>query len=125
MAAEARLESVSRRRANGLANQRGSVRRLVVAPCVVYFRERRHVGLIRDISSGGLFAYSNFQPLLGDTLRIVITQRDDFASATVTCQGEVVRVESRPEGAATGIALKVSCYELVQPDAATQIPHAG
>jgi hypothetical protein len=120
MAAEARLESSSRRRTNFLPNQRQSIRRLVVAPCLVYFHDRRHVGLIRDISSSGLFAYSDFQPMLGETLRIVITQRDDFSSATVSCSGEVVRVETQPEGAATGIALKVSCYDVMQPDAPAQ-----
>src|ERR1700761_7134808 len=95
-AAEARLEPYSHRRTSSPANKRLSARKLVVAPCLVYFRDRRHVGLIRDISSSGLFVYSDFEPVLGETLRIVITQRDDFASATVACQGEVVRVESRP-----------------------------
>jgi hypothetical protein len=112
-AAEPRLESFSRRRANDRINQRQSVRKLVVAPCVVYFQEQRHVGLIRDISSGGLFAYSDFQPELGEKLRIVITKRDDFADATLACYGEVVRVELKITGAAIGIALKISGYEFV------------
>jgi hypothetical protein len=108
----AKVESFARRRGNQ-PNQRQSTRKLVVAPCVLYFQDRRHVGLIRDISSSGLFAYSDFQPALGETLRIVITKRDDFASGTVACQGEVVRVESKAAGAATGIALKVGGFEVV------------
>jgi hypothetical protein len=108
----AKVESFNRRRGNH-PNQRQSSRKLVVAPCVLYFHDRRHVGLIRDISSSGLFAYSDFQPALGETLRIVITQRDDFSNATVSCHGEVVRVESKATGAATGIAVKVGGYEVV------------
>jgi hypothetical protein len=108
-----KMESLARRGVKDQPNQRQSTRKLVVAPCIVYFHDQRHVGLIRDISSGGLFAYSDFQPTLGETLRIVITKRDDFDNATVACHGEVVRVESKAAGAATGIAVKVGGYEVV------------
>ena len=43
-AAEARLEPYSHRRTSSPANKRLSARKLVVAPCLVYFRDRRHVG---------------------------------------------------------------------------------
>jgi len=93
--------------------QRASRRTLVVAPCVIFSREQRHIGLIRDISTTGLFAYSDFTPGLGETLRIVLTECTETGTKTVTCHGVVVRVESKGAGAATGIALRVAGYEVV------------
>lgn len=93
--------------------QRASRRTLVVAPCVIFFREERHIGLIRDISATGLFAYSNFTPTVGETLRIVLTEKSEAGTKTVTCHGVVVRVESKGTGAATGIAFRVAGYEVV------------
>ncbi len=87
--------------------QRASRRTLVVAPCVIFFGNQRHVGLIRDISSTGLFAYSDFTPSLGEALRVLLTERTELGTKTVTCHGIVVRVESKGIGAATGIALRV------------------
>ncbi len=93
--------------------QRASRRTLVVAPCVIFFRDQRHVGLIRDISSTGLFAYSDFTPGLGETLRIVLTERTETGTKTVSCHGMVVRVENKGSGSATGVALQVGGYDVV------------
>jgi len=95
----------------GQANQRASRRRLVVTPCVLYDHERRHIGLVRDISATGLFAYSDFTPGIGETLRVVLTEHIEGVTKTVSCTGIVVRVETKAVGAATGIALKVGGYE--------------
>jgi len=108
-----RFESVSGRLVNGQTNQRTSKRQLVVAPCVIYYQESRHVGLIRDISVGGLFAYSDFQPSMGDAVSVIVTERSEKGAKTVACTGIVVRVESKAAGAATGIAVQVSGYEVV------------
>ena len=106
------LESFAGRYMDGRTNQRACSRTLVVAPCVLLFRNTRHVGLIRDISSNGLFAYSDFQPAVGDTVRVLISERND-ATKTAACTGVVVRVESKAAGAATGIAVRFSSYELL------------
>ena len=95
------------------SNQRSSRRRLVVTPCVMYFQNTRHVGLIRDISSNGLFAYSNFTPGIGDIVRVTLTEQTGTGMKTVGCSGVVVRVESKAAGAATGIALRVDGFEVM------------
>lgn len=91
---------------------RTAERTLVVASGLVYFQENRHVGLIRDISRMGLFVYSDFCPRVGDTLRVVVNGRNTGSDEPVTCMGTVVRVESKGAGAAIGIALKISAFEL-------------
>lgn len=88
-----------------------SIRTLIVASGTVYFRENRHVGLIRDISREGLFVYTDFKPNIGDTLRVVVNGRNEASDQPVTCTGTVVRVESKATGAAVGIALKITAYE--------------
>jgi PilZ domain len=97
----------------GQTNQRASRRRLVVTPCVVFFKDQRHVGLIRDISSNGLFAYTDFTPAIGDTVRITLTEQTGNGARTVGCSGIVVRVESKAAGAATGIALRVDAFQVM------------
>ena len=98
----------------GMQGHRASRRTLLVAPCVVFLGDQRHVGLIRDISSTGLFAYSDFTPAIGETVRIILTERTEGGGTkTVTCHGVVVRVESKGTGAATGIALRVAGFEVI------------
>jgi len=79
---------------------------------MVYLRDQRHVGLIRDISATGLFAYSDFTPEIGDGVRVVLTERTEGGTKTISCSGVVVRVESKAAGAATGIAVQVGGYEV-------------
>jgi PilZ domain len=84
----------------GLAERRSSPRTFMVCGVRIYRGESRHVGLIRDVSNGGLFVYSDFAPAVGETLRL------EFRSALFV--GRVIRVEVKDSGAATGIAVVIT-----------------
>ena len=58
-----------------------------MASGTVYFRENRHVGLIRDISREGLFVYTDFKPNIGDTLRVVVNGRNEGFGSTGNLHG--------------------------------------
>lgn len=98
-------------RNDGGRKQRASIRTLVVLPATIHFQEKGHVGLLRDISPEGLFVYSDFAPSVGDSLDIDIGDRRNGAGKRVSCTGIVVRVESKGDGAAVGIALRITDHE--------------
>jgi hypothetical protein len=61
-------------------------------------------GIVRDISAGGIFFYSNFKPPLQMQINFSLQIKDRKISG----HGQVVRVEQHAPGAAFGIALKIS-----------------
>jgi hypothetical protein len=86
--------------------QRRGIRLLTTAPAVMHFDDERHVGLVRDLSSTGLFVYSDFNPTLGAELKITIRlSTDKNKSAVFLCSGKVVRVEDSNNGSAVGIGV--------------------
>jgi hypothetical protein len=93
----------------GWQKQRAASRTLVVLSATVHFQGKAHVGLIRDISRDGLFVYSDFQPRLGDGVRVEIKDRTD-RSDRVLCTGIVVRVEAKSAHSAIGIAVRINGY---------------
>jgi PilZ domain-containing protein len=87
--------------------QRRALRLLTTAPAVVFADGQRHIGLVRDLSSTGLFVYSDFTPELGTELKLTIRfSRDKNKTAIFICTGRVVRVEEGRNGAAVGMGLK-------------------
>src|SRR3954454_6009474 len=52
--------------------QRRALRLLTTAPAVIFLGDERHIGLVRDLSSTGLFVYSDFTPEPGTDLKITI-----------------------------------------------------
>ena len=87
--------------------QRRSLRLLTTAPAIVFAGGERHIGLVRDLSSTGLFVYSDFAPAAGTELKLTIRlARDNKKSALFLCTGKVVRIEDSVNGAAVGIAVK-------------------
>jgi len=67
-----------------------------------------HVGFVRDMSSHGMFFYSDLTPALGSQMEFVMhLPQHVFDTAVVSCKGTVVRVEGHVPGAATGIALLI------------------
>ncbi len=73
----------------------GTVRRTVV-------EEEPQLAFSRDVSTGGLFFFSNLATEMGDDLTV------NFITPHGGCllfQGRVVRIEHRSPGAARGIAL--------------------
>ena len=98
-------------RSDGGRKQRASIRTLVVLPATVHFREKDHVGLLRDISPEGLFIYSDFTPCVGDSLSVDIGDARNPSGKRISCSGVVVRVESKATGAAIGIALRITAHD--------------
>ncbi len=89
--------------------QRRALRLLTTAPAVIYLEGERHIGLVRDLSSTGLFVYSDFAPALDAELKLTIQlSRDDKKTSLFICKGNVVRVENSGIGAAIGIAVRFS-----------------
>lgn len=85
-------------------NQRSSPRTLIVCPISINFHSGTAHGIVRDISAGGIFFYSNYKPAVGTSLDFSL----HFKDKKVTGQGEVVRVEQRAPGAAIGVAVRIS-----------------
>lgn len=65
-----------------------------------------HVGVIRDLSEGGIFLYSDFKPPLGTRVLVAFAAPQTGRNARIYCEGTVVRVEQVRAGAAPGIALQ-------------------
>jgi hypothetical protein len=87
--------------------QRAALRLLTTAPAVVRANEERHVGLVRDLSSTGLFLYSDFAPSMGAELSITVRlQAEETHSKILQCTGSVVRVEDSRNGSAVGIGIQ-------------------
>jgi hypothetical protein len=87
--------------------QRRALRLLTTAPAIIFVEDERHIGLVRDLSSTGLFVYSDFAPAPGTELKMTIRlARDKNKSALFLCTGIVVRIEDSHNGAAVGIAVK-------------------
>jgi PilZ domain-containing protein len=88
--------------------QRRALRLLTTAQAVVLMDGERHIGLVRDLSSTGLFVYSDFTPELGTELKLTIRlSRDKNKTAVFLCSGNVVRVEASNKGVAVGIAVRL------------------
>lgn len=86
--------------------QRSSLRLLTTAPAVIHVNGERHVGLVRDLSSTGLFVYSDFTPELGAEMKITIRlAREKNKNMVFLCSGEAVRVEDARNGSAVGIGV--------------------
>jgi hypothetical protein len=87
--------------------QRRALRLLTTAPAIIFVDDERHIGLVRDLSTTGLFVYSDFSPATGTELKMTIRlARDKNKSALFLCTGIVVRIEDSHNGAAVGIAVK-------------------
>ena len=60
---------------------------------------------LRDISAGGAFLYSQFQPTIGEVLRVNFTVPGIGTDVQISCEGRVVRVEAATASELTGIAV--------------------
>src|SRR5579864_4854271 len=88
-------------------NQRSSPRTFVVCPISVSFESSVVHGIVRDISTGGIFLYLNSKPPLHSEISFSVRLKDQNLSGT----GEVVRIEEPAPGAAIGVAIKISSYD--------------
>lgn len=92
-------------------NQRSSPRSLVICPISITTPSGPSYGIVRDISSSGIFFYSNFKPSLEMNLDFNLTLKEKQIAGS----GQVVRIEQGAEGAAIGIALKILDSNFNQP----------
>ena len=63
-----------------------------------------HNGIVRDLSSDGIFLYSNFKPPVGADIAITFTTRVGKETVKIFTHAKVVRVQQVVSGAAPGIA---------------------
>jgi PilZ domain len=92
----------------GLREQRQADRNFVIAPAAIDIGGESHVGLVRDVSSSGMFVYSDFIPDCGTTIQLKMQLRvDPLRAELFDCEGTVVRVQGADPGAAVGIAVKL------------------
>ena len=93
--------------------QRSAIRFFNTAPAVIHADGVRHVGLVRDLSGSGLFVYSDFKPLPGATVDLILwLSKDTARNDTLNCKGKVVRVVANQSGAAVGIGLELDTAAL-------------
>src|SRR5260370_12250136 len=85
-------------------NERSSPRSFVVCPIAIAAPAGTTHGIVRDISTGGIFFYSNFKPALKMNIDFTLT----FHDKRISGNGEVIRVEQGLPGAAIGVALKIA-----------------
>jgi hypothetical protein len=85
-------------------NHRSSRRSFVVCPITIESESGRAHGIVRDISAGGIFFYSNFRPVLHTNVNFVV----QLKGRIIRGKGEIVRVQESTPGAAIGIAIKIS-----------------
>ena len=84
-------------------NRRSSKRSSIVCPISLTFQSGTAYGVLRDISAGGIFFYSNFRPPLEMNINFSL----QLKNKQITGTGEVVRVEESVPGAAIGVAVKI------------------
>jgi hypothetical protein len=68
-------------------------------------RQHEHVSLVKDISTKGVFFYSDFAPVIGDHLDLVIEYLRGEDRVRLHFNGTVVRVEQPVSGSAPGVAV--------------------
>lgn len=69
--------------------------------------EPEHIAFTRDMSTAGVFFYSDFEPRVSDELSVTLVVPH---GGCLLLQGRVVRVERPRPGAAVGVALLLSSH---------------
>ena len=66
-----------------------------------------HAAFVKDLSSQGMFFYSDFRPSEGDPIKFKLKFKEAMTGLPVWYKGSVVRVEEAQAGAAIGVAVKL------------------
>lgn len=96
-----------------VVNQRAAERRFLrMAAWMIFYRHglRKHPSMVRDINRTGIYFYSNFAPAIGTEIEFVMKFPKWTNLGPVACKGEVLRVEQRIDGAAIGVALRLTRF---------------
>jgi hypothetical protein len=93
-----------------IRHQRRASRGFAMLPVAISAGGQDYVGLLRDISSAGMFFYSKIIPCVGAEIHLVISVSAIDPNLTVCCKCRVVRVEPGLAGAATGVGVTIEGY---------------
>jgi len=74
---------------------------------------RWHAAFVKDVSSEGMFFYSDFRPSSGDPIKFKLKFTDGMSGMPIWYKGTVVRVEEAQAGAAIGVAVKLEGYDFI------------
>lgn len=100
---------------SALDERRSSVRIQIPIPAQVTSagsESEPHSALVRDISTTGVYIYSNLCPEVRSQIVIDFVLPTAGKRIKVTCHGVVVRVEPSVRGGATGIAMHFHHHDL-------------
>lgn len=73
-------------------------------------------GFTRDLSTGGIFLYTDSQISAGSELEVVLILPPEITKSEqqwVCCRASVVRVEDRSEGGSFGVAASIRSMEVI------------
>jgi|GEM_PF-5513819 hypothetical protein len=74
---------------------------------------RWHAAFVKDVSSEGMFFYSDFRPSSGDPIKFKLKFTDGMQGMPIWYKGTVVRVENAQAGAAIGVAVELEGYDFI------------
>ncbi|HEU5231346.1 MAG TPA: PilZ domain-containing protein [Terriglobales bacterium] len=74
-----------------------------------------HTALMRDMNMLGAFFYCMKKPGIGNKVKLNFSLPEQGEKTTIICEGVVVRVEESAEGAAIGVAIQFTRYQLAKP----------
>lgn len=100
-----------------LAEQRRCSRIHLPIQATVVFPEldtETHVAFLRDVNMLGAFCYCNLSPSVGQHAKLILELADDGQQMRASCEGAVVRVEKSAPGAATGVAIEFTLYQVTR-----------
>ena len=101
-----------------LPEQRRSTRVHIPVRAMVNFPEsglESQNCLLRDMNMLGAFFFCKQRPNIGHAVKLEVALPEEGDQMKVICEGRVVRVEEFTPGAAIGVAVEFSRYELTRP----------
>lgn len=72
----------------------------------------RHPASLRDVSAGGAYFYAEMTPIPGTVMKLDFAVPVVGSEVHISCEGPVVRVESKALGQENGIAIEISHLDL-------------
>jgi len=96
--------------------QRGGGRTVINQPGAVIAQEGNggeHVAHVRDVSSHGIYFFSDFTPACGTRLVLRFSVPMRASKMRIECDAEVLRVEANGRGGAVGIAARMRAKQFL------------
>jgi hypothetical protein len=79
---------------------------------------RDRLAIMRDLSTAGAFFYAELDAMEGTRISVQFVLNAFGKNIRMVCNGNIVRVERFPRGAATGIAVEFDHCNMLQADMA-------